>query len=57
MAVNAITCRSYARIGLLGNPSDNYYGKTLSVSLANFFAEVCECHNIHGLPSYDIPRP
>ena len=41
MAVNVITCRSYARIGLLGNPSDNYYGKTLSVSLANFFAEVC----------------
>ena len=36
----SITQRVYARIGLLGNPSDSYYGKTISVSLANFFAEV-----------------
>jgi len=35
-----IVQRVYARIGLLGNPSDSYYGKTISVSLANFFAEV-----------------
>lgn len=37
---NTITERVYARIGLLGNPSDSYYGKTISLSLANFFAEV-----------------
>ncbi|CAK0783514.1 hypothetical protein CVIRNUC_006713 [Coccomyxa viridis] len=35
-----ITERVHARIGLLGNPSDSYYGKTISLSLANFFAEV-----------------
>ena len=32
--------RVYARIGLLGNPSDGYGGRVLSVSLANFWAEV-----------------
>ncbi|CAM6084090.1 unnamed protein product [Calypogeia fissa] len=32
--------RSYARVGFLGNPSDRYYGKTISFSLANFYASV-----------------
>nr|XP_009772105.1 PREDICTED: glucuronokinase 1-like [Nicotiana sylvestris] len=32
--------KSYARVGLLGNPSDVYYGKTLSFSLGNFWASV-----------------
>ncbi|KAK6928408.1 GHMP kinase N-terminal domain [Dillenia turbinata] len=32
--------KSYARIGLLGNPSDVYFGKTISFSLGNFWAEV-----------------
>ncbi|GJP34895.1 hypothetical protein CLOM_g19377 [Closterium sp. NIES-68] len=36
----SIARRAYARVGLLGNPSDGYNGKTLSFSLANFFAEV-----------------
>ncbi|KAF6255982.1 ribosomal protein S5 domain 2-type protein [Scenedesmus sp. NREL 46B-D3] len=36
----AVTSRVYARIGLLGNPSDGFYGKTISCSLANFYAEV-----------------
>ena len=40
MNSNTITERVYARIGLLGNPSDSYNGKTISLSLANFFAEV-----------------
>lgn len=31
----------YARVGLLGNPSDGFFGKTISLSLANFCAEVC----------------
>ena len=35
-----ITCRSYARAGVLGNPSDGYNGKTVSVIVRNFFAEV-----------------
>jgi glucuronokinase len=32
--------RAYARVGFLGNPSDGYYGKTISFSLANFCATV-----------------
>jgi glucuronokinase len=32
--------RAYARAGLLGNPSDGYHGKTISISVRNFFAEV-----------------
>src|SRR5512147_665968 len=32
--------RAYARAGLLGNPSDGYNGKTISVIVRNFFAEV-----------------
>jgi glucuronokinase len=32
--------RTYARAGLLGNPSDGYYGKTISVIIRNFWAEV-----------------
>lgn len=35
-----ITCRVYARIGLMGNPSDGFYGKTISLSIANYWAEV-----------------
>ncbi len=31
---------AYARAGLMGNPSDGYHGKTLSVVLRNFRAEV-----------------
>jgi len=32
--------RAYARAGLLGNPSDGYNGKTISVSIRNYWAEV-----------------
>lgn len=32
--------RAYARAGLLGNPSDGYHGKTISISVRNFCAEV-----------------
>lgn len=35
-----ITSRVYARVGLLGNPSDGFYGKTIAFSLRNFHAEV-----------------
>ena len=31
-----VKARSFARAGLLGNPSDGYFGKTLSFSFANF---------------------
>ncbi|MFO7902570.1 MAG: mevalonate kinase family protein [Planctomycetota bacterium] len=32
--------RACARAGLMGNPSDGYHGKTLSVVIRNYFAEV-----------------
>ncbi|KAI5651164.1 hypothetical protein M9H77_37169 [Catharanthus roseus] len=32
--------KAYARVGLLGNPSDVYYGRTISFSLADFWASV-----------------
>ncbi|KAJ6423969.1 hypothetical protein OIU84_024863 [Salix udensis] len=37
---NEIEHKVYARVGLLGNPSDVYYGRTISFSLANFWASV-----------------
>lgn len=35
-----IHTKSYARVGLIGNPSDGFYGKTLSCAIRNFYAEV-----------------
>ena len=32
--------KSYPRVGLIGNPSDGYFGKTLSLIFRNFYAEV-----------------
>ncbi len=34
-----ITERCYARIGIMGNPSDGFEGKTLSALIGNFYAE------------------
>src|SRR5512140_2913967 len=31
--------RAYARAGLVGNPSDGYHGKTISIIVRNFCAE------------------
>lgn len=35
-----IESRAFARAGLLGNPSDGYFGKTVSVILKNFSAQI-----------------
>ncbi|XP_037123123.1 glucuronokinase with putative uridyl pyrophosphorylase isoform X1 [Syngnathus acus] len=35
-----ITCRSFARVGLMGNPSDCFNGKTIAMTIMNFWAEV-----------------
>lgn len=35
-----IETRAFARAGLLGNPSDGYFGKTISVSIRNFGARI-----------------
>jgi glucuronokinase len=38
--MQTIRKRAYARAGLLGNPSDGYNGKTISIIVRNFWAEV-----------------
>ena len=35
-----IEARAFARAGLLGNPSDGYFGKTISITVRNFGANV-----------------
>ncbi|XP_050226040.1 glucuronokinase 1-like [Mercurialis annua] len=50
--------KAYGRVGLLGNPSDVYYGRTLSFSLGNFWATV-QLHPSHDLvikphPTHDL---
>jgi glucuronokinase len=35
-----IDARAYARAGLLGNPSDGYFGKTISLIVKNFGAQI-----------------
>jgi len=44
---------SYARAGLMGNPSDGYFGKTLSFTMTNFSARVTmwESPDIQFLPN------
>ena len=32
--------KAYARVGLMGNPSDGYFGKTIASTITNFSAEV-----------------
>ncbi len=38
--MDIIRKRAYARAGLIGNPSDGYNGKTISIIVRNFWAEV-----------------
>ncbi|MDB5295625.1 MAG: D,D-heptose 7-phosphate kinase [Phycisphaerales bacterium] len=42
-----ITSHAYARAGLIGNPSDGYYGKTISFVIRNFKATVCLWESPH----------
>ncbi len=51
MAIEAV---AYARAGLVGNPSDGYYGKTISVIIRNFYAKVSlyESQQLEIIPSY-----
>lgn len=51
--------RAYARAGLLGNPSDGYNGKTIAVSVKDFYSEVTlyDWHTLEIIPSqYDHGR-
>lgn len=48
-----ISEKCYARIGLMGNPSDAFEGdKTISISLPNFWVEVKIIPNTHKTPSF-----
>jgi len=38
--VKIVKRRAFARAGLLGNPSDGYFGKTISVTVENFSARI-----------------
>ena len=38
--MNLIRKRAHARAGLIGNPSDGYGGKTISIIVGNYWAEV-----------------
>jgi len=48
-----IRTKAYPRVGLIGNPSDGYFGKTMSFAFNNFCAEVVlyESPELEILPS------
>jgi glucuronokinase len=48
-----IYAKSYPRIGLIGNPSDGFFGKTISLTFSNFHARVVlqESAELELLPS------
>ncbi len=48
-----IRTKAYPRAGLVGNPSDGYFGKTISLAFSNFCAEVIlyETPELEILPS------
>jgi glucuronokinase len=46
----ACEATAYARAGLIGNPSDGYFGKTISVTLRDFAAKV----SLYENPSVEI---
>ena len=50
----AVEARAYARAGLIGNPSDGYHGKTISVSVCDYVAKVTLYENpeVEIIPSF-----
>lgn len=46
----AVEATAYARAGLVGNPSDGYFGKTISITMRNFAAKV----SIYESPELEI---
>jgi len=50
----AIEHVAYSRAGLVGNPSDGYYGKTISVIIRDFYAKVSlyESPQLEIIPSF-----
>lgn len=49
-----IHTKAYPRVGLIGNPSDGYFGKTISFAFSNFCADVVlyETPELEILPSH-----
>ncbi|KAF7727646.1 hypothetical protein EC973_007304 [Apophysomyces ossiformis] len=47
-----IHTKAYARVGLMGNPSDGFYGKTISLLISNFWAETTLIPNRRNEPEY-----
>ncbi|KAJ3317557.1 hypothetical protein HDU76_001130 [Blyttiomyces sp. JEL0837] len=41
-----VKCKAFARVGLIGNPSDGFYGRTISLLISNFWAEVTLIPNL-----------
>ena len=39
-ALPPIKMKAHARVGLMGNPSDGFHGKTMAMTIQNFWAEV-----------------
>eukprot|EP00667_Euglena_gracilis_P006180 EG_transcript_6230 len=39
LAAEACTRRAYARVGIMGNPSDGFFGRTIAMTIGNFWAE------------------
>ena len=50
-----IRCKSTARAGLIGNPSDGYHGKTIAVGIPDYFAQVVmyEWEDLELIPSQE----
>jgi len=42
-----VRSRAYSRAGLVGNPSDGYFGKTISFTFSEFYAEVVLYESAH----------
>lgn len=47
---------AYPRAGLVGNPSDGYFGKTIALAFTNFRAEVEIWKSSEGYPAGGIIR-
>lgn len=50
--MDSIKTRSFSRAGFLGNPSDGYFGKTMSFAFSNFLVELrlTECNRLRFVP-------
>ena len=58
VAPNAVTGECFSRIGLVGNPSDGYFGNCLSISVNDFSTKVVllksDCIHVIPNPEYVI---